>query len=187
MSYRPFRAGVSVAIAAAVLLIAGADDATQPIEAGELKLTVPASWKKEAPKSAMRKAQLKVAPVAGDTEPAELVLFVFPNGAGTVEANIDRWEAQFVGAGGAKPKASVEKVKGANVDVTRVEVSGRYVAAVMPGGSDKVDKADHRLLGAIVETPQAGYYFKMTGPDKTMKAASAGFDAMIKSINRSAD
>ncbi len=182
MTTRILKLAAAPAVALAVLLLAGADDATKPIKAGELSFDVPASWKAEQPRSTMRKAQLKVAPAEGDSEPAELVLFVFPNGAGTVEANIARWEQQFVGEGGKPAKAEVKKTKGKNVDATRVEVSGRYVAAVTPGAAEKNDKPEYRLLGAIVQTPDAGYFFKMVGPDKTMKAARAGFDAMVSSI-----
>jgi hypothetical protein len=182
MTTRIPKLAAAPAVALAVLLLAGAEDATKPIKAGELAFDVPASWKAEQPRSQMRKAQLKVAPVEGDSEPAELVLFVFPNGAGTVEANIARWEQQFVGEGGKPAKAEVKKAKGKNVEATRVEVSGHYVAAVTPGAAEKNDKPDYRLLGAIVQTPEAGYFFKMVGPDKTMKAARAGFDAMVASI-----
>jgi hypothetical protein len=182
MTDKSMRYALPPAVALAVLLLTGADDATKPIKAGELSFDVPASWKTETPRPPMRKAQLKVAPAEGDSEPAELVLFVFPNGAGTVEANIARWEQQFVGEGGNPAKAEVKKTKGKNVDATRVEVSGHYVAAVTPGAAEKNDKPGYRLLGAIVQTPDAGYFFKMVGPDKTMKAARAGFDAMVTSI-----
>ena len=187
MQIRSTRFGLAALMAAGVLALVGADDATQTIKAGELSFKAPAAWKKERPKTSMRQAQLKVEPVEGDKEPAELVLFAFPNGAGTIEANIERWESQFVGADGATPKAKVEKKKGKNVDVTRVEIAGRNVAAVSPGAAEKIDKPDQRLLGAIVETPRAGYFFKMTGPDKTMAAARPAFDAMIATITKSDD
>ena len=178
------RIAPSLALALAVVGLAGADDALQTIKANELTFKAPAAWKKVAPKSAMRRAQLMVDPVGGDTEPAELVLFAFPNGAGTVDANIERWESQFVEAGGKTPKATVAKKKGTNIDVTRVEIAGRYVAAVTPGAAERNNKAEYRLLGAIVETPTAGYFFKMVGPDKTMVAARDAFDALIVSITR---
>jgi hypothetical protein len=184
MRTRILRYAAAPAVAAALLVLAGADDAKKAMKAGELSFDVPASWKAETPKSSMRKAQLKVAAAGGDSEPAEMVLFVFPQGAGTVEANIARWEQQFVGGDGGPAKARVEKTKGKNVDVTRVEVAGRYVAAVVPGSDEKNNKADFRLLGAIVQTADNGYFFKMVGPDKTMKSARAGFDAMIASLSR---
>jgi hypothetical protein len=169
-------------IAALVGVAVAADEKTQTVKTGDLSFKAPASWKKDTPKSPMRKAQMKLAPVKGDDEPAELVVFVFPTSAGTVEANIDRWEKQFIDADKNVPKAKVEKKKGINVDVTRVEVAGRYVAAVMPGSADKNDKPNYRLLGAIVETKNGGYYFKLTGPEKTVADASKAFDSLIESM-----
>lgn len=170
-------------IAALVGVAVAADDKeTQTVKADALSFKAPATWKKETPKSSMRKAQMKVEPVKGDDDPAELTVFVFPNGAGSVESNIERWEKQFIDADKRTPKAKVEKKKGVNVDVTRVEVSGRFVAAVSPGAAEKNDKPNYRLLGAIVETKDAGYYFKLTGPDKTVADASKGFDALIESM-----
>jgi hypothetical protein len=170
------------AVAAATVLFVAADDASKTMKAGELSFAVPASWKAETPKSAMRKAQVKVAPAEGDADPAEMIVFQFPGGAGTVEANVDRWEKMFVDAEGKPVKATTAKARGRNVDVTRVEVAGRYIAAVMPGSNERNNKPDYRLLGAIVETPGAAYFFRMVGPDRTMKAARSGFDAMIASM-----
>ena len=155
----------------------------QALKAGDLKLKAPASWKSEKPKSAMRQLQIKVPAAEGDTEDGEMTVFAFPNGAGSKEANIKRWEEQFVDGERKTPKAKVEEKKGANVPVTRVEVAGRFVAAAMPGsGGAKADNANYRLLGAIVETKSTGYFFKLVGPDKTLKAASKGFDEMIASF-----
>jgi len=169
-------------VAALVGAAVAADDAPQTIKAGALSFKAPGAWKKETPKSSMRQAQMKVMPATGDEEPAELVVFAFPNGAGSVESNIDRWEKQFIDADKNTPKAKVEKKKGINVDVTRVEIVGRFVAPVTPGAAARNDKANYRLLGAIVETPDTGYFFKLTGPDKTVAAASKGFDSLIESM-----
>ncbi len=184
MSTRILRYAAAPAVALAVLALAGADDATKASKAGEIAFKVPASWKSETPKGTMRKAQFKVAPAEGDTDPAELLVFQFGNGAGTVEANIDRWEKMFVGGDGSPVKARSAKAKGTNVDATRVEVAGRYVAAVTPGSPEKYDKPDYHLLGAIVQTDSAAYFFRLIGPEKTVKAASPGFDAMIASMTK---
>jgi hypothetical protein len=184
MTTRSLRYLAAPATVAALLVLAGADDAAKPIKAGELAIKIPGSWKVEKPTNAMRKAQLKVEPAPGDTDQAELLVFQFPNRAGTVEANVDRWEKMFVDADGKQPKSKSEKKKGANVDATRVEVAGRYVASVSPGAAEKFDKPDFRLLGAIVETDDFAYFFRMIGPEKTVKAAQPGFDAMIASITK---
>ena len=169
-------------VATLVGIAVGADDAPQTIKAGALYFKVPADWKKEAPKNAMRLSQLKIQPTKGDDEPAELVVTAFPGGGGGVEANVDRWEKQFIDADKNTARAKVEKKKGINVDVTRVEVFGRYVAPIMPGQSGRNDKPNFRLLGAIVITPETGYFFKLTGPDKTVGAASKAFDSLIESM-----
>src|SRR4051812_5962983 len=164
------------------LLLLGADDATQAINAGGVKFEVPKAWKSSKPSSAMRLSQLKVEPVKGDEDPAELVIFKFAGGGGSVKANLDRWQQQFVDKDGNPPKLTTDTRKGKNTDVIFAETSGRYVAAVTPGAAEKLDKPDWHLLGAIVQTDDAGYFFKMVGPEKTMKDAKPAFEAMIKTI-----
>jgi hypothetical protein len=174
---------LTVGLVAALFGVAvAADDAPQNLKAAGLGFKAPASWKKETPKSAMRQLQMKIPAAPGDDEPAELTLNAFPGGAGGVEANVTRWENMFLDADKKAPKAKVEKKKGINVDVTRVEVSGHYVAAVSPGQAAKHDKPNYRLLGAIVLTDDTGYFFKLTGPEKTVAAASKGFDELIESM-----
>jgi hypothetical protein len=167
---------------ALVLLGLGADAPPQTIDAGGLTFQAPAAWKSTKPSSTMRRAQLKVDPVEGDTDPAELVVFAFPGGAGGVEANLQRWQSQFRDKDGKPPKLESKTVKGKNVDVIRVELAGRYVAPKFPGSAEVYDKADYRLLGAIVTTEDTGYFLKMVGPDKTMVAARPAFDELLGSI-----
>lgn len=157
----------------------GADEAkTKTVKTDGISFAVPESWKTIPPTSSMRKSQLQVAAVEGDKAPAEMVLYVFGGGAGSVQDNIKRWQAQFKGADGNPPDAETKKVKGQNTEVTRVECAGTFTAPFVQTGPQE----GYRLLGAIVQTDDAGYYFKLIGPDKTVKASEAGFDAMLKSI-----
>lgn len=174
---------------AALSLVAGlvggpalADDG-QTVRAGALSMKAPKAWQAERPSNAMRKAQIKVPPAAGDPEPAELVVTAFAGGAGSLEANIRRWEGQFQGEGGRAPKAKTETRKGKNVEYTRVEVAGKYAGMAMPGQPAAEAKSDYRLLGAIVATPETTYYLKLTGPDKTVAATAKDFDAMLDSLS----
>jgi hypothetical protein len=160
----------------------GADAPPQTIDAGGLTFQAPAAWKSNPPSSPMRRAELKVPPVEGDKEPAELVVFAFPGGAGTVEANVQRWRSQFKDADGNPPRIESKTVKGKNVDVTRVETAGHYYPSQFPGRPKEPDRPNYRLLGAIVETPTTGYFIKMVGPDRTMLAARDAFDQMIASM-----
>jgi hypothetical protein len=156
---------------------------TKTVNGGGLTFEAPASWKSARPSSSMRRAQLAIPAVEGDKEDGECVLFAFPGGAGSVEANIERWAGQFRTESGKPPKAEVTKAKGKNTEVTIVNLAGRYVAPIAPGNPETVDKPGFMLVGAIVETPEISYFLKVTGPEKTMKAAKADFDALIASMN----
>jgi len=174
-----------VAVATALVLgsATGAQESkTQSISAKGLNFEVPETWKKLPPSSQMRVVELKVEPSKGDTDPAEFVLFAFPGGAGTTQQNIDRWQQQFQDEGGKPPKITTEKVKGQDVEVTIVETVGRYVAPIKIGQPERYDKPGYSLLGAIVTTPETGYFIKMVGPARTIKDAREAFVAMAKSM-----
>jgi hypothetical protein len=170
-----------VGLAVSVLLC-GADDAKQKVDAKGLTFEAPTSWKSSSPSGMMRRAELKVQPIAGDDFPGELVVFAFPGGVGPVQTNLDRWKGQFKGKDGNSPKVDTKKVKGQNVDVTRAEISGHYHPAQFPGRAPEPDRDDARLLGAIVVTDQVTYVIKMVGPDKTMTKISPDFDALLATI-----
>jgi hypothetical protein len=154
------------------------EEKTQTIETSGIKFDVPVSWKSQKPTSQMRKAQITMGPSEGDKDPAELVLFVFPGGAGSVEANVERWRNQFKDSSGKSPKVESKTVKGKNAEVTRVEASGTYSDPFSKSGPH----VNYRLYGAIVITDDTGYFFKMVCPDKTMKAAKDAFDKMLTTI-----
>ncbi|WP_165226632.1 hypothetical protein [Aquisphaera insulae] len=168
------------ALAVATLAF-GADDPKRSIDTNGLSFKAPESWK-SVPASGMRAAQLKVAPVDGDEFPAELVLFIFPGGAGTVDQNVKRWQQQFKDADGNPPKIESKALKGKNVEVTRVETAGHYTPTNFPGRPVEPERDNARLFGAIVVTEKAGYFFKMVGPDKTMTALKPAFNELIESI-----
>jgi len=178
--------GLRLALAPIALLAFGmpalADDKTQTVDAGGLTFEAPASWKSSKPESQMRRAQLKVAPVEGDTDGAELVVFAFPGGAGGVEANVDRWQKSFKDKDGNNPKAEVTTVKGKNVEVTRVEMSGHYYPTTFPGQAKQADKPNSRLVAGIVGADDTGYFLRLVGSDKTVSAAKADFDKLLASI-----
>ena len=162
-------------------LLCGADDAKQKVDAKGLTFDAPASWKSSPPSGTMRRAELKVQPIAGDDFPGELVVFAFPGGVGPVQTNLDRWKGQFKGKDGNSPKVETKKVKGQNIDVTRAETSGHYHPAQFPGRSEP-DRDDARLLGAIVVTDQVTYVIKMVGPEKTMTKIRPEFDALLATM-----
>ena len=159
----------------------GADTPTQSVDAGGLTFDAPAAWKSSAA-SGMRRAVLTVPAEKEGGVSAELIVFGFNGGGGGVDANIERWRKTFKGPDGETPKADVMVVKGKNVDVTRVELAGFYHPTAFPGRPTPPDIPDAKLLGAIVMTDQTGYFIRLVGPEKLIKAATADFDKIIASI-----
>jgi hypothetical protein len=146
---------------------------------------VPATWQSETPASRMRQAQYRVPATAGDGSDGECAVFYFgPGQGGDVQGNIMRWASQFSTAGGGPPAPEVSTLEAGGQTVTRVEVSGAYTPSPMsmsgaPGGGPQ---PDYRLFGAIIPGPDAHWFIKCTGPEKTMEANRDAFDGMLSSV-----
>lgn len=161
--------------------------ATVPMQSGGgsgLKWTAPSTWENKGA-SGMRAATYITPPAKGDTEGAECAVFDGGIGGG-VQANIDRWIGQFEqpdgGSSASKAKQSKETING--MTVTLVDLTGTYAGGGMAMGQPATKKSGYRLLGAIVEAPGGEVFFKMTGPAKTMAAAQADFQTMLKSVKK---
>jgi len=150
---------------------------------GPFAIDVPKDWTAKPTTSSMRAADFVLSAKPGEEE--ELVIYYFgEQGAGSIDDNLDRWLGQFQQADGkpSKQVAKIEKTKIAGQDATTVSVTGRYVASMMPGGGDTVDKQDQGLLAAIVASPSGPYYFKLVGAKKTIDANTAKWKAMLGSM-----
>jgi hypothetical protein len=147
----------------------------RPTAAGDLAWDVPAKWQTAASPSTMRKATYKIAKTAGDADDPEMSVM---QAGGGLEANIDRWAGQFGGTKDVKRS----KVKIGNFDVTVVEIKGTFAGSGMPGAPAAGPKDHWALLGAIVEGVDPPYFFKLTGPDKSVAAARPDFDKLVGSL-----
>lgn len=150
--------------------------------ASGISWSVPKEWTAAPSPSAMRLATYRIAPAPGDGDSGELAVFYFgPGQGGGVDANVARWQSQLESAAGGQPKPTRTKVSG--LDVTLVAAEGTY-ASGMPGGQ-QTPKSGWALRGAIAEAPGGAVFFKLVGPKKTVAAAGAGFDALVKSLRKS--
>ncbi len=141
--------------------------------AADVTWEAPKGWASVPSPSAMRKATYRIPKASGDAEDAELTV---TSAGGSVQANVDRWAAQF---GGATPKTVDRNVNG--LEVTVVELKGTFAGGgPMMGGSGPKEK--FMLLGAIVKGNETAHFFKLTGPEKTVTAARADFDALVGSL-----
>jgi hypothetical protein len=151
---------------------------------GSLTFTAPAGWQSRPATSSMRVAEFVVPRAQDDPEDAEIIVYYFGAGAGTIDANIDRWIGQIQQPDGSatkeKAKRTTQTVNG--LHLTMVDAEGTYVAEMRPGSTDRYNKPGFRLRAAVVETPRGPYYIKMTGPAKTIGAADAAFAAFVGSL-----
>jgi hypothetical protein len=166
--------------------VAPANPHGNPAELG-IDWTDPPEWKRVQPKSSMRKASYEIPASGNDKEPGELSVFYFgPSEGGGVEDNIKRWVGQFEGL---KPDAVQRSERSVN-DLTQyiVEVeSGSYSGTAMgPHAPAAPKKENQGLLGAVIEAPTGRYFFKLSGPSATVKAARDPFFKLLDSIKAKA-
>ena len=159
--------------------------ATGSPQGGMIAWTTPAGWKQETPSSGMRYAQFRVSGVDGDPEDAECAVFYFgPGQGGSSKDNAARWIGQFVQPDGSssesRSKTELKTINGK--EVMFVEVAGTYTAS-MSGMPEAEPKESYALLGAIVPGPDAPWFFKLTGPKRTVEANRAAFAELIGSIH----
>lgn len=153
-----------------------------------LSWTVPGAWTTlDAPRSGPTKAIYRTTKAGDDKEEAQVEVHFHGTGAaGDPEKRFKEWFDQFDGDVGKD--AVRERFKAGTLDVETVEVSGTYKIALGPPVGPKKQapmqmvKQNFRLLGAVVKTPDRGnWFFKLAGPDDTVKAARDAFRGMLES------
>lgn len=147
---------------------------TTAAAAGALAWDAPAAWTSAPNPSPMRKATYKVPKAPGDPEDGELSV---TQAGGSVEANVKRWSGQFDGA----PDLKVSTRNVGSLKVTIVEGHGPFTGGGMPGAASS-PRPNWALLGAIVDSTSPPYFFKLTGPEKTLAKARDDFDKFVGSL-----
>jgi len=165
-----------------LLLTALAMSLTAP--AAALKYDVPEGWVPRAPASSMRVAEFTLPRAAADAEDAELVLYFFGGTGGSVQANLDRWIGQVQQPDGRASRAVAKTTTftANGLEVTVLDVSGRYVAEVRPGSAERHDKPGSRLMAAVIETPDGPYFVKVVGPAATVARWTDSVGAFLRSV-----
>lgn len=135
----------------------------------ELKWTVPSHWQSK-PASAMRKATYLITGEGGAT--ADLSVTAFPGAVGGELANVNRWRGQL-----QLPPLAETEIEGT---ISRITVNGLHVALVdLTGGP--ADKPQ-RMLGAIVPSNGANWFFKLTGPEALVAKEKPAFLAFVQTL-----
>jgi hypothetical protein len=141
----------------------------------------PPGFARSAQTSPMRLATYRVPREDGDPEDAELTVFHFPGGqGGDVEANMSRWLKQFSDAKESDVVRGGRTMNGLRAHVLRI-ARGTYTA--MTPEESASPKADYAMIAAVVETPLGTYFFKFTGPAKTVMSRQDRYFTMLDSVH----
>ena len=153
---------------------------TPPVE---ITWVDPPGLRRVPPKSAIRKASYEVPRVEGDAEDGELAVFYFgPHQGGSIDANVDRWVKQFSDISPSDVKRADRQANGLRQHTVEIERGTFDTGQMGMSGGSKGPKKDYALEGAIVEAPSGAYFFKMTGPTRTVLAARAAFLQLLDSV-----
>jgi hypothetical protein len=132
----------------------------------------------------MRKASYRIAPAPGNDDAAELAVFQFPGQAGGIEANIERWVGQFSERKPEKVQPVRRSVNGLTQHIVEIE-RGTYSSG-MPGGPT-TPKAGWAMIAAIVESTDGNWFFKLTGPQKTVESARVEMMKLLEGVRLGAN
>ncbi len=148
------------------------------VEAGDIKLSVPDSWKQQQTTSQFRLAQFSIPAAEGDADAGEF--YISPPIGGSPEANIGRWVGQFEGDG---RELVMSKGKCPQGDYILVQLSGTFKRSIGPPIQQKTKPAPgYKMNGVILSATKDGkslgnYFLKLTGPAKTVAASEEALRA----------
>ena len=142
---------------------------------GDLLANVPDSWIGIRPSSSMRLMEFRLGLVTDDA-----TLAIFKNIGGSIDDNLERWSGQF----GYLLSDSEVNIRAENINgllVSIISITGTYTNT-MAFSSATQPKQNYRLLGAIADTPDGLYYFKLTGPNTVITSRIEEFTRFIQSL-----
>lgn len=170
-------AGVAVMGSTAAM---AADEEAKAIRFGNYSMQVPKDWQQKQPSVRIIAYEFAAPAAEGDNTDGRLTVM---GAGGTIDANIERWYAQFTQPDGSNTadKAKVDKKAIAGQTVHTVDISGTYKDQRGPF-APAVERANYRMLGAIVETKDGNVFFKFYGPEKTIAKHADAFWGMINSL-----
>lgn len=138
------------------------------VEHKSLKLEIPGTWKDTGKSSPMRLATYEIPAAEGRTENAELAIYNFGAGGGSVKDNLARWVGQFESDG---RDVTLTQGKANGSDYYIADIVGTYNKPIGPPIRRKTEAAPgYRMLGVIIILDDGSYFLKMTGDDETVKA-----------------
>lgn len=159
----------------------GGSDASRTTEPA-LLWNDPPMFKRIPPKTPARAAEYVVPRAGKDPEDAECVVMTLGHHhGGTIDENVKRWVDQFHPVVGVPRRMNVE-ISG--MEGTFVEVAGTFTGNPMPNRENlgtSSNKPGWRMIGAVIKSPSGLWFFKLIGPDLTVRVGSRPFEDMVRS------
>ncbi len=136
--------------------------------------TAPAGWE-EQPASGFRKGSFLVR--GADGKKADVSVILFPEAAGGLLANVNRWRDQL-------KLAPITDVVQAG---TPMDVSGRdmFFVDLVSDQPLSPDGSKSRILGGIFPAGAETWFFKMIGPDALVESQREAFRQFLQSVRPS--
>jgi hypothetical protein len=152
---------------------------------GSLHFEAPPNWTQIETSSPLRVAEFGLPRSTGDSEDAKLVVYDFSGEGGVGENNFEQWTNQMLQPDGRSSSdvATTTSFEVNGMSVTILDVPGIYSAEVQPGSNVHYYKRGFRLKATVVETPAGPYFFKLTGPNRTVTESKSDFNALLATIN----
>jgi hypothetical protein len=148
---------------------------THEVDVKGLKLNLPEGWKEKAV-GPLQAANFEVPAGIEDTDPSELVIFSFPQGAGTLQANIDRYLKQF---DAEDRKVKIYEGESAQGKYTLIDLSGSFTKPSFQGKPNP-KKPNTRMLAVVLKSEKGGDYFiRLVGPKNTVSEHAQGLRTWI--------
>lgn len=138
--------------------------------------TAPTTWKSQAA-SGFRKGSFLVSGPDGKT--ADVSVISFPEAAGGLLANVNRWRSQL------KLPAITDVVKAG----MPMAVAGRDMFFVDLVSEQPItpDGSKSRILGGVFPVPGETWFFKMMGPDALVESERETFQQFLQSVHLNED
>ncbi|HEY4303701.1 MAG TPA: hypothetical protein VGM82_04505 [Gemmatimonadaceae bacterium] len=142
--------------------------------------TVPAKWMTRAPASTMRLAEY-VVPIDAQGS-AEVVVYFFGKGqGGNVDANLERWKAQFSTPDGSSVPETITRDSTASFPITFAEYRGNYRRGIGTGSTDSV-RTGQTLIAGIAETPRGVLFIQLFGNSARVAEEKSAFTAFVRGL-----
>lgn len=140
-----------------------------------LTLTAPEGWRRKPVQSSFTLAEFALPGDKGEDTDGRLTV---STAGGSIDANIERWKTQFVGA---LEKSKQEQTKAAGLTITLVDFAGEFNDQRGPF-APAVKRPGYRMIAAVLPVEGQLYFVKATGPQKTMEMHAEKIKAFVTSV-----